>query len=173
MDSKGNAKICDFGICCKLALDETTESDCEGDFFRSPEMLNGPYNHSVDFWSLGINVFYMMTQYFPFQEDKAKSLTIKESIINGALPNINEKRKLIDPKFEKISKNGCDFVENLLIKDPVQRLGSSKNPQRIKNHAFFSSINWTHLENGEIEAPIKPDVIFLFLYDSKSIILFL
>jgi len=48
-----------------------------------------------------------------------------------------------------------------LIKNIQERLISK---DAIKNDSFFSEIDWNRLEKGQIEPPIKPDlVIFLFI----------
>jgi hypothetical protein len=55
-----------------------------------------------------------------------------------------------------ISEHGCNFVCKLLKKKPAERLRSRENPEQIKEHPFFKSIDWTQLENGGLEPPIKP-----------------
>jgi protein-serine/threonine kinase len=76
------------------------------------------------------------------------------------VPNINEIRRKKDQEIEEISKDACDFVNKLLNKIADERLGSRKNSENIKEHSFFSKINWTQLENGGLESPFKPDVTF-------------
>ena len=161
MDAKGNAKICDFGLCCELAPKDKLYFICGGDEYCAPEMLlnSEGYNHSVDYWSLGINAFTLLTGSYPFcsHESEGIGLTIQKSIIIDDLPDINETRKTKNPHLEKISKAGCDFVNELLRKYPKERLGS-RNSEKIKEHSFYREINWAQLENGKIEPPIKPNV---------------
>jgi hypothetical protein len=167
LDSKGNAKICDFGLSCKLENDNKIKSICGGQLSQAPEMLQGFYDHSVDYWSLGIAMFFMLTGTYPFYENKAINWTVQMSILNANLPNMNEKRKEINSDYPNISENACDFVAKLLVKDPTQRLGSRTNSQDIKSHPFYDKIDWEQLENGEIKPPLQPDVLnYVFRKDA-------
>ena len=162
MDSKGNAKICDFGLSFKLEPNYKIDFEiCGGAEYRAPEMSLKSYDHSVDFWSLGISAFLLLTGIFPFSshENEGIGLTIEKSIINDPLPDLNETRKREHPQMKDISEDCCDFVKKLLNKNPDERLGSKTNFENIKEHSFYKNINWAQLENGEIEPPIKPNVI--------------
>ncbi len=169
LDLRGNAKICDFGLSCKLAKDATLDETCGGPLYRAPEMIENTYNHSVDFWSLGILIFYMIAGSFPYEEQsdietqKDKIENLEDKILNDNLPDINEKGKLIGPQFVNVSESGCDFVMKLLNKNPVKRLGSGTNSQEIRNHAFFNGIDWNRLEKGEIDSLFKPDVMIFLI----------
>jgi len=123
-------------------------------------MLLGPYDHAVDYWTLGINAFCMLSGEYPFcsHENEGIGLTIQKSIVNDPLPGINEILKKKHPKMQDISEAACDFVKMLLNKNPEERLGSRNNHQNIKEHPFFNEINWNQLENGELPPPIKPNV---------------
>jgi len=165
LDSRGNVKICDFGLCCKLSPNGKLKIGCGTPQYVAPEMIYCDYDHSVDYWTLGIDVFCMLAGEFPFNEDKTGiSLTLTKSICSDYVPNINEIRRKKDQEIEEISNDACDFVKKLLNKVADERLGSRNNPENIKEHSFFSKINWIQLENGELEPPFKPDVIFLFRF---------
>ena len=128
----------------------------------APEVYERSYDNSIDFWTLGINVFYFFAGELPFKAIDALN-TIEKSIRTDPLPNLNETRRIKHPEMAAISERGCDFVEKLLIKNPDQRLSS----KAIKEHPFFMIIDWAKLEKGELEPPIKPDVIvFYFFYKS-------
>lgn len=43
----------------------------------------------------------------------------------------------------------------MLERDPARRL---VDPAQIKAHPFYASIDWTKLENLELEPPFKPQV---------------
>lgn len=85
------------------------------------------------------------------------------SIICGNLPNLNETRRLTLVDTQENNKNisefACDFVAKLLTKNPNERLGSRTNPENIKRHLFFGSIDWISLENDQLKPPFKPKVI--------------
>ncbi len=157
MDLNGNAKICDFGLCCKLAKHKKinkNEKDITRTAFIAPEIIRNSYDRSVDYWSLGINVYCMLCGEYPVP-DQSNQEEMKKKILNDPLPNFGEIRKRNFPKMKEISQNGIDFVQQILKKNPDERLCS----ENITKHSFYSSINWTNLVNGDLESPFKPYVI--------------
>jgi hypothetical protein len=50
-----------------------------------------------------------------------------------------------------------DLINNLLVEDPDQRLGTL-NIDDLKEHSFFSSINWVGYQNKMLKSPLKPIV---------------
>ncbi len=52
-----------------------------------------------------------------------------------------------------------DFVEKLLTKNPVQRLGMSRRGgQDIVDHPWFSGFDWQRLLRKELSAPWVPPI---------------
>ena len=152
MNSKGHVKLCDFGFCKKLPENGKTGTSVGSEGYFAPEILNDcDYDYSVDYWCLGICIYYMLTGIEPFANC--------DEIKNKEMPDLNEKRKNKDKKH-KISDIACQFVSKLLTKDPEQRLGSKTVDLHIKDDPFFNSIDWKRLENGQIKPPIKINVNF-------------
>ncbi|XP_065571351.1 serine/threonine-protein kinase S6KL-like isoform X3 [Artemia franciscana] len=61
----GSAKIVDFGLSKWLKLGDRTNTICGTLFYMAPEVLKGePYSHAVDYWSLGVVVFALLTGKF-------------------------------------------------------------------------------------------------------------
>ena len=54
-----------------------------------------------------------------------------------------------------ISPEAYDQITNLLVIDPLKRLGYN-GAQEVKNHPFFKGIDWENIY--EEEPPIEPDV---------------
>jgi serine/threonine protein kinase len=63
-------------------------------------------------------------------------------------------------KFPKyLSKEAVSLLEGLFIKDPDSRLGSGDNGvEMIKNHPFFSSIDWNAIYDKKIKPPFTPKI---------------
>lgn len=155
MDLNGHAKLCDFGFSKKLAENEKTTTYVGTKEYMSPEIVNKrEYGYLVDYWSLGICVYFMLTGVEPFKTS--------EEISNKELPDLNHKRKnkMITAKIKNIP---CQFVSKLLIKNPEQRLGSKTLGLNIKEDPFFSDIDWTRLENGQLKPPIKINVNYFLI----------
>lgn len=97
-------------------------------------------------------MFKMLTGRLPFGKENS-------NILNKQLPSLNEKRKL---KIHYISDKTSNLVKSLLEKDPEQRLGSKLLNKNIKNDAFYNKIDWYKLEHGQIEPPIKPNLVNIY-----------
>jgi len=61
------------------------------------------------------------------------------------------------PRF--LSKEAVHILGLLLVKSPSKRLGMSSCPAGdIKDHAFFSTINWDKIEKKTLAPVFKPSV---------------
>ena len=147
LDSEGHLLLTDFGL-SKVAVD--------GDYrcrsmtgtleYMAPEVIQERhYDTAVDWWSLGILGFDLLTGSSPFSANNETK--IKEKIL---------KSKLVLPYF--LSADAKDLLTRLLRKEPKKRLGANmpKDMQTIKCHRFFRKIDWKKLEKRELEPPIKP-----------------
>jgi p90 ribosomal S6 kinase len=67
----------------------------------------------------------------------------------------NFSAKLIMPKF--ISVGGQSLLRSLFKRVPENRLGYGQHGYtQIKNHEFFSTIDWQKLYRRKIKPPFKP-----------------
>uniref|UniRef100_A0A8D2KCN0 AGC-kinase C-terminal domain-containing protein n=1 Tax=Urocitellus parryii TaxID=9999 RepID=A0A8D2KCN0_UROPR len=57
-----------------------------------------------------------------------------------------------------ITNSARHLLEGLLQKDRTKRLGAKDDFMEIKNHVFFSLINWDDLINKKITPPFNPNV---------------
>jgi 3-phosphoinositide dependent protein kinase-1 len=114
-----------------------------------PEMLdNQPVSYPADLWALGCVVYQMLTgkppfkaatEYLTFQKISAGDYLHLES---GENNNGGDGIETL-----KVSEEARDFVENLLVLDPTQRLGA-ENLEDLKKHAFFNGIEWENLRQS-------------------------
>ena len=94
-----------------------------------------PYLHhllfcvqTVDWWSLGVLAYELMTGASPFTSENAEENTQSE---------VSRRILKVDPKIpEYLSPEMRDLIRRLMIKDPVKRLGA-RGVQEIKKHKFF------------------------------------
>ena len=151
MDSKGYSKLADFGQSKILNSDGKTNTLTGGLLYFAPEIIDetrtDPYDYCVDYWSLGICIYYMLTGEKPFKDN--------DEIINNQIPDVNLKRQLKDEKHE-ISSISFDLVKRILIKDPEIR---KENIQKLKDDPFYNNIDWQRLEKGQMKPPFKPKVV--------------
>lgn len=87
----------------------------------------------VDWWSLGIIVYRMITGELPYPTLKNKE--VKKFIVHSEIEVTKKKVK------NEIIR---DFITKLLIKNPDERLGAN-GVDEIKAHPFFKEINWDDL----------------------------
>lgn len=58
LDHRGHIQLIDFGLSKWLKVGERTGTICGTIQYMAPEILSvEPYDHSVDWWSLGISAF--------------------------------------------------------------------------------------------------------------------
>ncbi|MCO5565622.1 hypothetical protein L7F22_019296 [Adiantum nelumboides] len=147
LDYTGHIALCDFGL-CKLNMgdDETTNTFCGTPEYLAPELLLGHgYTKAVDWWTLGVLLYEMLTGLPPFYSE-----------------DVNEMyRKILqDPlRFgDEVSRDARSILILLLNRDPSRRLGTH-GAADIKNHEFFSKhIDWNKLMAKKVQPPFKPAV---------------
>ena len=61
-----------------------------------------------------------------------------------------------------MSSAASSFLSQLFEREPAKRLGMKTSPHGdIRQHNFFSQINWLLVENFQIEPPFKPNVVYI------------
>ncbi|XP_059180182.1 cGMP-dependent protein kinase 1-like isoform X2 [Centropristis striata] len=149
LDSRGYAKLVDFGFAKKIGCCKKTWTFCGTPEYVAPEIiLNKGHDVSADYWSLGILMYELLTGSPPFSgPDPMKTYNI---ILRGI--------DMIEfPK--KITKNAANLIKKLCRDNPSERLGNLKNGVKdIQKHKWFEGFNWEGLKKGTLTPPITPDV---------------
>ncbi|XP_004914960.2 protein kinase C delta type [Xenopus tropicalis] len=143
IDKDGHIKICDFGIAEVGLIGKKKTSGLAGTpGYRAPEILSSEdYNAAADWWSFGATMYEMATGELPFPH--SGSLFRQRFMIKMRTPNY--------PDY--MSEEMLDLLPKLLENDETQRLGLNGN---IREHAFYSTINWEDLENRRLTPPFQP-----------------
>ena len=121
------------------------------------------YTNAVDWWSLGVTIFKLLTGFRPFSEENFNEFMEMVPTVNGrhapvGLPEYSILFQQV-PYPSYMSNDACDFVRCLLDVNDQTRLGSGpKGLQDIKNHPYFKEIDWDKLEQKHIVPPYIPDV---------------
>ncbi|NXX92048.1 SGK2 kinase, partial [Centropus bengalensis] len=142
LDCQGHIVLTDFGLCKEgMEQEETTSTFC-----GTPEVqhvlgfhcdlgagslwrLHAPSDTCVPpFYSRDVSQMYDNILHKPLQIQGSKTVA------------------------------ACDILQGLLHKDQKRRLGAKTDFLEIKNHVFFSPINWDDLYNKRITPPFNPNV---------------
>jgi serum/glucocorticoid-regulated kinase 2 len=146
LDYTGHIALCDFGL-CKLNMKEgkKTNTFCGTPEYLAPEVLIGKgYTKTVDWWTLGILLYEMISGLPPFYDENTNVMYRK--ILQDEL------------KFtDDMSSEVVDLLKQLLNRDGVARLGNN-GPQEIKAHPFFASVDWRKLMARKYAPPFRPNV---------------
>jgi len=145
LDRTGNVKLTDFGCVKESASDEINYTFCGTVEYMAPEILNrSGHGKEVDWWSFGILAHDMLTGAPPFTGGNRKVIT--DRVLKSKL----QLKKYLTP-------NAKDLLKKLLNKQAENRLGfGEKDSEAVKNHKFFTGVNWDHVLSKKTKPPFLP-----------------
>ncbi|GAD93817.1 serine/threonine protein kinase (YPK1), putative [Paecilomyces variotii No. 5] len=149
LDYTGHIALCDFGL-CKLDMkdEDRTNTFCGTPEYLAPELLMGNgYTKSVDWWTLGVLLYEMLTGLPPFYDENTNEMYRK--ILQ---------EPLTFPSHDIVPAAARDLLTRLLDRDPQRRLGAN-GAADIKAHHFFSNIDWRKLLQRKYEPSFRPNVV--------------
>ena len=128
-------------------------------------MMNQPshsrrgYTNAVDWWSLGITMFKLLTGYKPFEEKSNQMSEEEDSLFPSAKKEFPEYAMLFEdivfPRY--ISNLAQDFIRQLLNVSEINRLGFGHNGfENVMKHPIFADMNWDLLVTKRLEPPYLP-----------------
>ncbi|MCJ1370656.1 hypothetical protein MMC20_001869 [Loxospora ochrophaea] len=148
LDYTGHIALCDFGL-CKLDMkdEDRTNTFCGTPEYLAPELLLGHgYTKTVDWWTLGVLLYEMLTGLPPYYDENTNEMYRK--ILSEPLHF---------PGPEIVPPAAKDLLTQLLDRRPERRLGAN-GASEIKAHQFFHSIDWRKLLQRKYEPTFKPNV---------------
>ncbi|KAH7047617.1 kinase-like domain-containing protein [Macrophomina phaseolina] len=148
LDYTGHIALCDFGL-CKLDMkdEDRTNTFCGTPEYLAPELLTGGgYTKTVDWWTLGVLLYEMLTGLPPFYDENTNDMYRK--ILTEPLHF---------PGPEIVPPAARDLLTRLLDRNAEKRLGAN-GAAEIKAHYFFHSIDWRKLLDRKYEPSFKPSV---------------
>ncbi|XP_071395621.1 ribosomal protein S6 kinase alpha-5 isoform X6 [Centroberyx affinis] len=137
LDSSGHVVLTDFGLSKEFDQMERAFSVCGTIEYMAPEIVEGGesgHDKAVDWWSLGVLMYELLTGGSPFTVDG------DENSHTDIAKRISKK----DPPFPKdMGPLAKDLIQRLLIKDPKKRLGSGPNgAENVKKHPFYQGYSF-------------------------------
>lgn len=147
LNDKGHVKLTDMGL-AKVVAGKTFTTCGTPDYFAPELIASKGHNLAVDWWTLGILTFELMSGHPPFES--ATPMQIYSKVQKG----IN---KITFPK--KVKGNAEILIKGLCHSTPSERLAMKKGgTQNIKNSPWFAEFNWNDVETFQMDAPYKPTV---------------
>ena len=170
VDYVGHIALCDFGL-CKLDMkdDDKTNTFCGTPEYLAPELLHGHgYTKAVDWWTLGVLLYEMLTGLPPFYDENTNEMYRKILA-----------EPLHFPGPEVVPPAARDLLSKLLDRDATKRLGTNGASEikvcgseifnmqcidiilmnNLQAHPFFHSIDWRKLLDRKYEPSFKPNVL--------------
>lgn len=116
VDYVGHIALCDFGL-CKLDMkdEDKTNTFCGTPEYLAPELLHGQgYTKAVDWWTLGVLLYEMLTGLPPFYDENTNEMYRKILA-----------EPLHFPGPEVVPPAARDLLTKLLDRDATRRLGTN------------------------------------------------
>ncbi|TPX37553.1 hypothetical protein SmJEL517_g00627 [Synchytrium microbalum] len=146
LDAQGHAVLTDFNIAVRLRNDKPLKSIAGTEPYMAPELLEGCYYTSVDWWSLGVMMYELLFADRPFRGKDKRNLIRK-----------GEYRLPIDTTVV-ISPECESCLAGFLQIDISKRLGHEESGMRaLMSHPFFSTISsWRDASIKQLEPCFVP-----------------
>ena len=147
LDINGYVRLTDFGIALINKDNNLKESSGTAGYMAPEVMMQQGHSYPADFFALGVIGYEFMIGNRPYYGKNRKQ--IKKFIISyQAKIKFNNSKK-------GWSQNSKDFINRLLQRRPIKRLGYS-GIKELKNHLWLKDIDWDALKKKKIIAPYKP-----------------
>ncbi|XP_069082285.1 ribosomal protein S6 kinase-related protein isoform X3 [Pleurodeles waltl] len=126
LDERGHIKVTDFGLSRQLRFGERAYTICGTLQYMAPEVLHGgPYNHSVDWWSMGVLLYALAVGKFPVAPEKDHM---------AMLESVNQTTYDMPAN---LSSSLALLLSELLCRNPHQRL---HHLHQFESHLFFHGV---------------------------------
>lgn len=126
-------KLIDFGFACKVKKGEELIHGRYGTLsYMAPELLDtkekGPYESSVDLWSVGVTIYTLLSGRKPFDHSDREA---KKQLIREGTPSYS------GPRWARLSPHAIDFIKCLMHREPSRRLSASQ----ALRHPWFLTLD--------------------------------
>jgi len=147
MNDLGHLKITDMGL-AKFVIGKTYTTCGTPDYFAPELIASTGHTNAVDWWTLGILVFELMSGHPPFES--AYPMQIYSKVMKGI-------SKVPFPP--KCQGPVGDLIKALLKKEPSERLPMRPGGlQNLKDHKWFAGFDWQAFIDLKMDPPYKPIV---------------
>jgi mitogen-activated protein kinase kinase len=124
VNSRGQIKLCDFGVSGEL-INSIANTFVGTSTYMAPERIKGAqYSVKSDVWSLGLSLLELAIGRFPFDADGSSAGTRASA---GPMGILDLLQKIVNEPAPRLPKNAAFprslelMIEHCLIKDPDRR----------------------------------------------------
>lgn len=122
--SDHSLRLIDFGLSKRISKNGLIKEFAGSPLYMPPEVFSLQlHNEKVDIWGLGVCLYYMVTDTFPFPAN--------------TYPELEEKvlfEDVVFPQNMGLSESIKDLIRSMLAKDPSKRFSISE----VRNHGWLS-----------------------------------
>ena len=103
----------------------------------------------MDWWSLGVLVYEMVTGLTPWRHPNI--CTLYDLILSASL--------VWPATTPGLEEETVDFVSLLLVRDSQKRLGGGgRGAEQVKSHPWLKVLDWEGVEAGRLRPPVVPAI---------------
>ena len=149
IENDGYLKLIDLGSSKKI-LNGYAKTMLGTPHYMAPEIVEGSnYSFSSDFYSIGISLYYLLYNKYPYGNEENDIFKIYQEILkqNNIFSNDN------DNDNDNVNNQINDLIGKLLIKEPYSRYSNFND---IKTNIFFKDFNWDLLYAKKIKPLFIP-----------------
>jgi len=147
LTEQGHVKLTDLGL-AKVVTGRTYTTCGTPDYFAPEVIASKGYQHSVDWWTLGVLLFELIVGYAPFTAQVP--MQIFENVTKGI-------GKVAFP--ETATNSMKDLTKALCTKEPSFRLPMRKGGVKaLQNHAWMKGFGWEEMKSLRLKPPYVPTV---------------
>ena len=152
IEKDGYLKLMDTGSTKKI-LNGYAKTLLGTPHYIAPEIIEGlNYSFSADYYSIGISLYFILYNKFPFGNEEKDTYKIYQEIINNKIIfDESNSSENINNKYPEL----IQLISDLLTKEPSKRIS---NLDDIKSHIFFKGFDWNLLVSKKIKAPFIPKI---------------
>jgi serine/threonine protein kinase len=145
LDSRGHIVLSDFGLSAfTMAVNEEKKVGTM-DYLAPECLVDGLYyGYGVDWWAVGILTHELLSGRCPF--------TIRDGTYEETENNIKREKPIISLNIT--DPHARSFIQQLLQKKPMLRLGYENGAEDLKKHPFFEQIDWNLMSKKQYPPPI-------------------
>jgi cGMP-dependent protein kinase len=149
LDTAGRLKLTDMGL-AKFVVGKSFTTCGTPDYFAPELIASTGHTKAVDWWTLGILIFELMSGHPPFES--AYPMQIYSKVMKG-IGKVNFPPKCKGPVES--------LIRDLLKREPSERLPMKQGGLKLlKDHAFYAKdgLNWQLVWEQKADVPYKPSV---------------